>query len=372
MTREAEVGLVPRSIRLPDRSGAKLVYLDMRDWITLSKARMGHPQGKAFKGVLRTCLAAAEAGTAIFPLSQHIYNEIRKIPPWRQRQSRDLSKLMSMLSSYRMIMARSEVARHETEGLLDKVLWPSESPVPPKSFVNELGLFSAGGLVNQAFGQVRVFFGTGKRKRDITDPLRSWLAGLDEDQQQTLHHKILTGPSLAEVPSHRRYGWNPEASLKRYEWIADDQNRLARLLDDAPALREPEELHRIISAFEFDRLSDVFCPSLGARLAARGFNTSKLNTRTKLHILSVVAQLDRMPSFDVAVSLQVSLHQNPRHEWKSNHVFDYETLAITVPYCDIVMTDNEMRHHIQRTKLDQRMETCVISKLIDLPDALKQ
>ena len=344
----------------------------MKDWINLSKAAVGHADGKRHRDVLDACLAAADAGSAIFPLSQHIYNETRKIPPRRQRQSRDLANIMKGLSSHRMIMARSEVARHEIEALLDNILWPGESPITPTEYANDRGLFAAGGFVSRALEQVRITLRKGEKKSEITEPFRAWLARMDEDQQQTLHHKILTDPTSAEVPSHRRYGWKPEASLKRYQQIADAHKRLSGGLADYPAAREPQELRTIISAIEFDRLSDVFCPLLGTRLDAQGLNTSIPDTRTKLHIQPVIAQLDRMPSFDVAVSLQASLHQNPNHNWSSNHVFDYETLAITVPYCDIVVTDKEMRYHIQKNKLDQRMETCVISKLSDLPAALKQ
>ena len=350
--------LFPKSIRLPEQARGKVVYLDMNHWISLAQAEVGHPKGVEFQIVLEACLAAADAGTAVFPLSQHIYNETRKAP---ERGSRDLAGIMERLSSFHFVMHRTEVAKHETEALLDEILWPGESPIPPADYVSPHGPLAAGGFVERSLDRVKILVGQGEEARDITNEFRMKLREMAEKNWRGMNRDILTGSPPAEG-----------GSLETYEWVADDHKRLARLLDDEPALREPQELRRCVAAIELDKMQDIFSQSLGTRLAARDLDTSTLDVQTKSHILRVTRQLDRMPSFDTAVSLQVSLHRNSKHSWKSNHVFDIETLAITVPYCDVVVTDKEMQDHVARTGLDERMGTCVIRELRDLPGILKQ
>ena len=83
-----------------------------------------------------------------------------------------------------------------------------------------------------------------------------------------------------------------------------------------------------------------------------------------------VCMLNRMPSFDVFVSLMTSFHRNRHHKWKENHIHDIFALALAVPYCDIVLTDKEMASHVKRTRVDKRMGTVVLSKLEDLCERL--
>ena len=77
-----------------------------------------------------------------------------------------------------------------------------------------------------------------------------------------------------------------------------------------------------------------------------------------------------MPSFDVSVTLKSSLHRDANHEWTNNDIFDIRALSLTIPYCDVVVTDNAMCSHVMRHNLPQRYATIVISKLTELPDHL--
>ena len=74
-----------------------------------------------------------------------------------------------------------------------------------------------------------------------------------------------------------------------------------------------------------------------------------------------------MPSMDVAVTLKASLHRDPSHEWRNNDIYDISALALTIPYCDVVVTDNSMWSHVTRHKLPERYDTVVISQLAALP-----
>ena len=75
---------------------------------------------------------------------------------------------------------------------------------------------------------------------------------------------------------------------------------------------------------------------------------------------------DSMPSFDAVVTLKASYHRDPRHFWTTNDIHDIDAMGSTLPYCDIVVTDKAMASHIQRTRLSERLDTVVLSRLSEL------
>ena len=75
-----------------------------------------------------------------------------------------------------------------------------------------------------------------------------------------------------------------------------------------------------------------------------------------------------MPSLDIAVTLKTSLHRDPNHKWANNDIYDIRALALTIPYCDVVVTDRSMWSHVTRHKLPERYDTVVISQLAELPN----
>ena len=77
-----------------------------------------------------------------------------------------------------------------------------------------------------------------------------------------------------------------------------------------------------------------------------------------------------MPTFDVAVTLKTSYHQNPNHPWTRNDMFDIDVLSTVLPYCDVVVTDKAMRSHVDRTGLANRLDIDVLSNLDDLVEML--
>jgi hypothetical protein len=49
-----------------------------------------------------------------------------------------------------------------------------------------------------------------------------------------------------------------------------------------------------------------------------------------------------MPSVRVAVSLKTHYHKNRQHNWTTHDMHDIDALAVAVPYCHAVFTDNAM------------------------------
>jgi hypothetical protein len=64
-----------------------------------------HRDGEQFRDTLTSCIAAVDAGAAVFPISDSIYMEIAKIGQYRQR--RDLRDVIELVSRYRVPTARA-------------------------------------------------------------------------------------------------------------------------------------------------------------------------------------------------------------------------------------------------------------------------
>src|SRR5438552_849428 len=123
----------PRTLVVPPRP-PKLVYLDLNQWIALAKASAGHRDGMKFQGALNTCVAAAESGRAVFPISDSIYFEVLKIGPHRQRY--DLREVIEKVSGYKVVTSRSVVSDHEIEALLDELVGPNPRPINSMDYLD--------------------------------------------------------------------------------------------------------------------------------------------------------------------------------------------------------------------------------------------
>jgi hypothetical protein len=87
------------------------VYLDLKDWVALAKARLGRPEfphdGAAYEA-LRTATAS---GQVIVPLSATTYQELSRIVSLRQRT--ELANVIAEISGFVTITGRSAAMRHQ-------------------------------------------------------------------------------------------------------------------------------------------------------------------------------------------------------------------------------------------------------------------
>ncbi len=352
--------LWPGTLRLPERP-PKLIYLDLNHWIELSKAHSGHPDGIKHSPILDECLKSVGDGRAIFPLSEFIYTEISKIRNYQQRN--DLRNVIEDLCQYKVVTALTIVVQHEIQAAPDEILGPYPG------LVNTTDYLDWG--VNRAFGKrgdLRVETHEG---HDITDKVRMSYPGGPEafdafssGAQLELNRKVIDGPTLQEEPELKEFGWNPEAVVETYERQAADEVSQARRFDDDPRWRRGRPRDVIAARVLMFDIGDI----LAEGLEARGPGTE--DKFYSSHPVKFRAIIGSMPSFDVGVTLKASLHRDARHSWTNNDIFDIRALALTIPYCDVVVTDRSMHSHVMRQKLPERYNTLVICKLTDLPELL--
>lgn len=291
----------------------------------------------------------------------HLF-EISKIGSYRQR--RDLRDVIERVSGFIVVTSRSVVSVHELETMLDVCIGPSSDPVNEMSYI-DWGVMRAFGMHGGIVIRDR------ETGADVTGEVgAAHPAGRDKfdrlvcENQLRLNRSVLDGPTPEEEAGMRAEGWNPRAAFKVAErraqqeveqvvrFNADPAWRLGRIRD-VVAVREViieinESLWKGLKDRGVGRLEDAFPDPEEARRL-----------------------WDAMPSFDVAVTIKCEYHRNPGHVWKPNDIADIDALGSTLPYCDIVVTDNQVASHGTRTGLADRLGTVVLSRLSDLADVLR-
>ena len=337
----------------------KFVYLDLNHWIALAKALSGHHDGKKDIRVLNCCLKAVEQGIAIFPISLSIYIEILKVKDCRRRC--DLRKAIELLSRYKVVMPQSVVAAHEVEALLDHIVGPNPEPINTVVYL-DWGVFGAMGM----YGSMVVKSADG---RDVTEEARQSFTGgphvFDDIVSEAileLNRQVIEGPSAEEEPEFREQGYDPIRILEQFEMEAANEVEFAHRLNDDPKWRRGR-LRDAVSAREvlmqYNRILKRGCDARG--VVSLESLKSRFTSNTDARRV-----FDPMPSFDVSVTLKTSLHKNARHRWTANDLHDVHALTSTLPYCDIVVTDQAMASQAVQTGLASRLNTTVLSRLSDL------
>ena len=81
------------------------VYLDLKDWVALAKARLGRPEFPHDRAVYEALLAATTSSQVLVPLSATTYQELSRITSLRQRT--DLANVIAEISGFATITGRS-------------------------------------------------------------------------------------------------------------------------------------------------------------------------------------------------------------------------------------------------------------------------
>ena len=353
--------LWPTTLHLP-ACPLKLIYLDLNHWIELSKTHSEHQDGKKHKYVLDACIKAVHEGRAVFPISEYIYAEILKIKNHRQR--RDLREVIEQVGRYMVIASLTDVATHEIEAVLDQMVGSNPAPINTMNYL-DWGVHRAFGRV----GDIRIKSASGD---DITEEFRLKFPHGPEafdtvlrNAQFLFNRQVIDGPTPQEEAEFREQGWNPEAILQVYEQQASQELEQVRRFDEYPKWRRGRVRDVIIARQLVLEHGDNFVEGF----ELRGINAQdQLSAMTRDDILSIYSG---MPSSNVAVTLKASLHRDSNHKWKNNDIYDIRALSLTIPYCDVVVTDSAMWSHVTRHKLGERYNTVVISRLSELLDHIE-
>src|SRR5260221_4744196 len=91
--------------------GRLKVYLDLKDWVSLAKARLGRPQLPQDQVAYEMLRAATAAGQVVVPLSATTVMEVVRISSLRQRT--DLAAVIAEISGFATITGRWIAVDHQ-------------------------------------------------------------------------------------------------------------------------------------------------------------------------------------------------------------------------------------------------------------------
>ncbi len=335
-----------------------LVYLDLNHWIGLSDAAVGRSQGDNYRDALAACREAKRCGRAIFPLSATHYMEIAKIVDPSRRAS--LAAIMEELSGFATLASRPLVMRLEIEAVLEQDLGVPASPTPVVDLVGWGVKHSVG-----AEGDVRIVDASGT---DLTDLVRAEVGAAAFDRllaeaRLALERGILAGPrDDADVAKLRANGWQPDAAVKVAQERADRETELVGILNEDPRWRRGR-LRDVVSARE---LTHEMWNAFAESLVARGI--SKVESFADRQRIRTFVR--SMPSAEVMIEMKAARHRNPSMTWDTNTIFDIDAMALSVAYCDVVVTERHAYSILHRAGLNERMDTALMRTPQQLVDWL--
>ena len=334
------------SLRTADRLK---VFLDLKDWVAMAKARLGRPQFPHDARAYEALRAATAASQVIVPLTATTYMEVARISSLRQRT--DLANVIAEISGFVAISGRSIVVDHQLRtALAARFGGPPPAPIP---------VFGLGSPF--AFGEQKTL--VLRRKGGGAPDLPTALAREIETGGRVIgEYMMLRGPVSEDMPALRALGYRPEEVAKVEEARANRERELATMLKDGTA--DPGRLSDIVHArYLYWELGD----SLPAALRPYRIDVNDFFAKGKEWL---TAFLDDIPSVAINITLADKGFRNSYKKLTGNDIRDADAVSAAIPYCDVVMTDNYVAAQLAKSPAVGRHGTLVLSRLSDLNDAL--
>ncbi|MGV9679173.1 hypothetical protein ACWDSJ_28160 [Nocardia sp. NPDC003482] len=319
------------------------IYLDQAKWIDLSKCRAGRGDGNRFQDVYAVASEAVRVGNASFVLSCAHYYETHHRSGARSRA--ELADTMAELSRFHALAPPMVVVPAEIEEFL------TGRPV-----TEQVELFGVG--VEHAFDADFGFSAATTRFDVLPAGLRSTAA---QQTSMLIERAMLAGQSTW-VPGFDLRVLEVARTIKNAsQKFVDAQNTVAAYIA-ATKVRHPDRLADVVAASE---IADFIDPLL-AGCQRHGIDPEALFRDRE----SCQNLLRGLPSRWVTSELRRARLRNPQKRWEKNDLNDLLALSTAVPYCDVVVTENEWVHHLTHLGLADRYGTTVLADLTKLTDVL--
>lgn len=325
------------------------IYLDLKDWVALAKARLGRPEFPHDRLAYETLCAATAAGQVIVPLSPTTYMELARISSLRQRT--DLADVIAEISGFVALSGRSIAVDHQMRTAL-AARFGGEVPAPIRPF----GLGSS--------------FALGDRRRLVLRGRDGAAPGLPDALVHEIEtsgrvmgeYMMLRGPAPEEIPDLRALGYRPEAVAQVEEDRVNREKELAAMLQAGTADRG--RLGDIVHARHLYWELGHHLPS---GLKQYGIDITDFFANGKEWL---TAFLDDIPSAAINITLAERGFRNSYKAWTGNDLRDADAMSAAIPYCNIVLTDKYVAAQLARSQTVAKQGTLVLARLRDLNDKL--
>ena len=310
-----------------EKDNCKVLYIDLNHWINLAKAR------KCGDLTLEQRLKAlVDCGKLIIPISAVHIMEACSILKGKQRQ--DLAVMLRSLSRGFVLRNLEDVRYIEMETRIGNH-YGIQMPKDISPFVITKGYL-------KAFGEPKIDFSPWRE----VDPAKSARAE-NEIWRMLDDEKILDLILTEYIPKLSKE--SDEAKLIQFG------HNHQRNVSHSKDLKEAEKDCVVGLAKGFAELAVQVANDLKLSNDLLKSNPPK-HFWTKEYMLSV-------PTVNVWSKLSLYLSRCITRDITVNHLYDMGHLAVALPYCDIVVADNEMAHLLTFRKLNKIYGTLVYSSL---------
>lgn len=315
------------------------IYLDQNKWIDLARAYHEHPKGEKYKTILHKLIIAIDDKKVILPLSVYNFIETQKIQN-KARQKR-LAETMVALSRGWGIALADDIITIEIQKAGAKLFGFSPSPSPSPMVFKQSLSFTWG-------------INLGKVAESIDNPEATSADFIDSIDRLLITPQIvemfLTGEILGEsglknvINGYKNglaifTGLTKEFRSRPSSHAKSQLNhKRGYILDLATDLRE------II-----DPVLNVYGKSIND-IVAMGEN-------------KVVEFIESVPALDVEAEMVSRRNVSWNREIDKNDWADIRFLMVAIPYCNVVVTENYWKDFAQKSSLDKKYNTAVLSDL---------
>ena len=325
------------------------VYLDLKDWVALAKARLRRPEFPHDQAAYEALRGAVASGQVIVLLTAITYQELSRISSLRQRT--DLADVIAEISGFAAITGRSIATRHQVLTAL-AARYGSQEPAP----IRPLG--------------IGIQFATGDQRRLVLDGRdgtppdlpAAVLREIETGGRALLEYMTARGPEPGDLPALRAYGYRPEAVVQVEQDRLKREEQLAAMLRDGTASRGRlgDLVHARYLFWELDS-------HLQAGLEQYGVDSGDFFANGKEWLS---AFLDDIPGAAITMTLTEKGFRNADKAWKGNDLRDADAMSAAIPYCDVVLTDKYAAAQLARSPAVARLGTVVLPRLRNLNERL--
>ncbi|GHF12543.1 hypothetical protein [Pseudolysinimonas yzui] len=341
----------PPALKQPARPPA-LVHLDTAQWIRFARVLRGD-ELPAYASLLEALREAVGDGRARIAMSGSQYREIIKVKDPAKRGK--LAAVVEELTDFTYITSHLDVVKLELQASLDAITGTTGHNWMPIDLIGTSALNVMGRV-----GGLKIQEGD----EDITERLLAedptWAERI-ADMNRQAERMLLSGPSDEEAAEMRPEGYEPEASEQMMIDNAILEEAWARQIDKYRAT------HRVRDLVLWRHLHLELLDMIVREQLVRGIRVDDIFSDPVGGARFVLG----MPSSAVTVSMKAQYHQDPSRRWTANDLYDFDALALSIPYCDVVFADASARDAAIRRGLDRHFGTRMPRRPEDLTALLR-
>jgi hypothetical protein len=303
----------------------KILYMDQNAWIYLAKQRY-HGKGE-YAEALQSISAAVDAGKLIVPLS--------------------LANLDETTKTQRMDGGRERLARFMFEISKGYTIMPYSSVIDAEIYDAVLRRTGRKGL---AINIIK------KGISNLVGAKASIKGNIPDDLKKKLERVTGSPETLLFLLSQRR----PERYLKR----DDSLQRIVEIYEKGrkDVQKIPDQYRYPIEMYKVFR--DAINPKIAPLMMALGIKPEDLMLNGRKGMEEFMIEMTTLyTSFRMTFQVQLDTSR----KIQLNDVYDEASLAIAIPYCDVVVADKFWVSIAKQCKLDKTYHTVILSGVKDVP-----